>query len=238
LGLLYFVWSTTFQNNQRIEGSETPVNTTSEDSEPEERPLTLTPKVYDYFEDIALKSEVGSRVPATVKWVDPICPQITFPEETELSVNQEVQEKVETILKTVESFGVPITWDNCEPNWFFNYVSADNFAEYNLNSSRGQVGFVWIHWNKETIINADVLVSSEYLTEEQTDHVILEEVTQSLGLLNDTNEYPDSIFYQGWTQTTKWSELDVALIRLLYSDHIEHDMSLEEFREFQQVGPG
>jgi len=45
-------------------------------------------------------------------------------------------------------------------------------------------------------------------------HLVREELTQSLGLLNDTWDYEDSIFYQGWTCTQKYSDLDIEIIKL------------------------
>jgi hypothetical protein len=48
-------------------------------------------------------------------------------------------------------------------------------------------------------------------------HLLREELTQSLGLLNDSWKYPESIFYQGWTTTTEFSEIDKRLIDLLYN---------------------
>jgi hypothetical protein len=47
-------------------------------------------------------------------------------------------------------------------------------------------------------------------------HLLREELTQSLGLFNDSWKYPESIFYQGWTSTTKYAEIDEKLIDLLY----------------------
>jgi hypothetical protein len=48
-------------------------------------------------------------------------------------------------------------------------------------------------------------------------HLLREELTQSLGLLNDSWKYPESIFYQGWTTTTQFSEMDMRLIDLIYN---------------------
>lgn len=48
-------------------------------------------------------------------------------------------------------------------------------------------------------------------------HLLREELTQSLGLLNDSWKYPESIFYQGWTTTTEFTEMDRKLIDLLYN---------------------
>jgi hypothetical protein len=48
-------------------------------------------------------------------------------------------------------------------------------------------------------------------------HLLREELTQSLGLLNDSWKYPESIFYQGWTTTTEFTEIDKRLIDLIYN---------------------
>jgi hypothetical protein len=49
-------------------------------------------------------------------------------------------------------------------------------------------------------------------------HLLREELTQSLGLLNDSWEYPESIFYQGWTYTTEYAPIDRELIDMLYNN--------------------
>jgi hypothetical protein len=47
-------------------------------------------------------------------------------------------------------------------------------------------------------------------------HIVREELTQSLGLLNDSMKYPESIFYEGWSLTTEFSELDKQVIQYHY----------------------
>jgi hypothetical protein len=48
--------------------------------------------------------------------------------------------------------------------------------------------------------------------------VLREELTQSLGLCNDSWEYPNSIFYQGWSTNTEYSDLDKEIIQMLYNE--------------------
>lgn len=49
-------------------------------------------------------------------------------------------------------------------------------------------------------------------------HLLREELTQSLGLFNDSPKYRESIFYAGWTTTTEYSDLDRELIQMLYNE--------------------
>jgi hypothetical protein len=48
-------------------------------------------------------------------------------------------------------------------------------------------------------------------------HFIREEITQGLGLINDSWKYPESIFYQDYSKTISFSELDKEIIKKLYN---------------------
>jgi hypothetical protein len=48
-------------------------------------------------------------------------------------------------------------------------------------------------------------------------HLLREELTQSLGLTNDSYTYPESIFQQKWTETTEYAPIDRKLIDMLYN---------------------
>ena len=47
-------------------------------------------------------------------------------------------------------------------------------------------------------------------------HAIIEEITQSLGLANDSWTYEDSMFYEGYSTTQQLSKLDKEVITMLY----------------------
>lgn len=47
-------------------------------------------------------------------------------------------------------------------------------------------------------------------------HAIIEEITQSLGLANDSWSYEDSMFYEGYSTTQQLSKIDKEVIRMLY----------------------
>jgi hypothetical protein len=48
-------------------------------------------------------------------------------------------------------------------------------------------------------------------------HLLREELTQSLGLFNDSYKYENSIFQQRWTETTEYAPIDRVLIDMLYN---------------------
>ena len=56
--------------------------------------------------------------------------------------------------------------------------------------------------------------------------MLREELTQSLGLARDSEEYLESIFQSAWTTTNEYAEIDRDLIRLLY--HPDVNIGLNE----------
>ena len=56
------------------------------------------------------------------------------------------------------------------------------------------------------------------LTMNERKHLLREELTQILGLCNDSYQFENSIFYQGWTDTTEYAEIDKELITMLYNN--------------------
>ena len=69
-------------------------------------------------------------------------------------------------------------------------------------TSRGTeilAGLGQLYGNDFVIDHAEVFIRSE-LPKQLRNHVILHEITQVLGLPNDSWWYPDSMFYQGWSE--------------------------------------
>lgn len=83
-----------------------------------------------------------------------------------------------------------------------------------LNSNHG----LFAIYGEEEITSGSMFVDI-YRTKNNNSrkHLLREELTQSLGLQNDTYDYPSSIFYQGWTETTEYAEIDKELIKMLYN---------------------
>ena len=48
--------------------------------------------------------------------------------------------------------------------------------------------------------------------------------------MNDSYAYPDSMFYQEWTTTQHFSDIDRKLIEMLYREEIEAGMSREQVK--------
>ncbi len=65
---------------------------------------------------------------------------------------------------------------------------------------------------------------------------ILEEITQSLGITADSWEYHNSVFFEGKNRTSKLSELDKQVVKLLYEPGIPNRYSRKQFeKDFQDI---
>jgi hypothetical protein len=67
-------------------------------------------------------------------------------------------------------------------------------------------------------------IATDVTNQVQRNHLILEEFTQGLGLLNDSSLYQDSIFQMDWTEIQALSPLDKLIVRMLYAPVIKAGM--------------
>ena len=77
-------------------------------------------------------------------------------------------------------------------------------------------GHFHIKTYKHEIQKAHVFINTKETSSLRQKHIIREEIVQSLGLINDTYDFKESIFYQGYSEVSAFSRLDEAVIKLLY----------------------
>jgi len=99
----------------------------------------------------------------------------------------------------------------------FNQISR----QHGFNFESGNLGYFWVFWNREhEIQKAIVLLATDRLQGKQLTHFALEEITQALGLMNDSMLFKYSIFYEQDGDTgnvTSLSVLDRQIIRFFYT---------------------
>ena len=110
---------------------------------------------------------------------------------------------------------------NGNPNIKIHFVPQSQFGRLEPNYQPGNSGYTWTQWDKNNrIYSANVLITTTKVTQKERSHLIREELTQSLGLTQDSYKYPDSIFYQPWTDVTQYSPIDKVLIKMLYDSRL------------------
>ncbi|MEB3830929.1 DUF2927 domain-containing protein [Phormidium sp. CCY1219] len=177
----------------------------------------------DYFLEVALGSEFGNNDPQIKKWVEPLRIKVHG------SPTPEDRRILRTVMQELNAL-TNIDWrfDSTNPNVDIYFVPESEFHQYEPNYVPVSYGFFWTWWKNYEISQARILISTTEINQRERAHIIREELTQSLGLMRDSYRFSDSIFFQGWTDVTEYSELDKAVISLLYRPEVRPGMSKEE----------
>lgn len=171
----------------------------------------------DYFLEIAMGSEFGSASPVVRKWTRDVRIEV---------IGSPTNEDRTTLNRVIESINAIIgrtklRIDEQRPDVEIYFVPESDFTIYESNYRPTNFGYFWIWWNGSfEIVRARIMISTDRITQEERSHLIREELTQILGLMKDSWAYKESIFYQGWTATTAYAEIDKVCIEILYRSEI------------------
>ena len=180
----------------------------------------------DYFMEIALGAEFGDIVPVIKKWEDNVRIKINgIPTEEDVLAVKTVMNDLNKLVETVD---IKIVERN--ENVTITFSPESEFSDIDPNYVPTNYGFFWALWHDDNyvIYNASILIASALITQPERSHLIREELTQSLGLMNDSEKYENSIFYQKWTDVNGFSDIDKAVISLLYKKGIKAGMSKDQ----------
>lgn len=170
----------------------------------------FTPEQIDYFKEVAFGSEFGKQTNAIRKWQQPIRLEIKG------TPTKDDRSTLDQVIKELrELSGQEITIVPADGNAEIHFVKPSQFKRIEPNYQPLNSGFAWVWWNDRFEITRARILISATIGQAERDSVIREELTQSLGLLADSERYPDSIFYQGYNQVAQFSAQDAAVIKML-----------------------
>lgn len=196
--------------------------------------LCYTPEEMKYFLGIALGSEFGSASQQIRKWEDDIAIRIhgNPTRRDRQTLARVVNELNQLIGNRLSGGGIQIRVleesEVQQSNVDIYFVPHSKFLNYEPNYESGNLGFAYANWNQGRIYQARILVSTTDTSQAERSHLIREELTQALGLLQDSGRYEDSIFYQGWTTTNSYLDIDRAVIQMLYHPEVLPGMDRRE----------
>ncbi|MBW4440556.1 MAG: DUF2927 domain-containing protein [Plectolyngbya sp. WJT66-NPBG17] len=181
----------------------------------------------DYFTEVAMGSEYNQQgTPKIRKWSGNIRVQpLGKPTIEDLKTLRTVISEINTLTRGA----IQMQLVDRNPNLTIHFVPEVQFSKLEPAYIPVNFGFFVARWDNKGVINrANVLVTTIGVTQKERSHLIREELTQSLGLMRDSYRYADSMFYQSWTDVTRYSELDKALIQMLYLRQIKPGMTTAE----------
>ena len=181
--------------------------------------VSQTNDVVTYFNKVSGQTEFTGDLDEVLKWEDDIVIFVKGEKQPEL-INE-----LNRIIKELNDLIIPITIkvtnNESESNFMILFGSHTDYPKYEpiaKNYVEGNYG-LFVTSGEPEIVKATMYVDIYRTpTLNGKKHLLREELTQALGLVNDTYDYKESIFYQGWTETTEYSNIDKELIKMLYNN--------------------
>jgi hypothetical protein len=197
----------------------------------ESDPLPITPEL-NYFLEIAFGNEFGEPYQAIRKWENNL--KVYLPETQYTELNGELDKIIQEINTLSKSIKISKVESETEANFIIYFGSGTSYAStYEPNASSlvaSNWGLFYIYWNNQyKIYKGSMYVDVTRATESNCQkHLLREELTQALGLMNDSYQSETSIFYQRWTCYPAYNELDKQVIQSFLSSKIQAGMTKTE----------
>lgn len=187
---------------------------------------TYSQEEIDYFLEIALGTEYGGAAPIH-KWIEDIRIKVSgHPTEEDLATLDTLIDELRTLT------GLDIGIVEEDENIAIYFIPDTEFKDYIPSYVEGNWGYFSYYTRGDgEIWQAKIGIDTVNTNQRSRSHLLREEFTQSLGLGNDSYDYENSMFYQGWTLTQTYSSIDKKIIELLYRDDILIGMEKEDILE-------
>ena len=188
-----------------------------------------------YFKEISLGAEFSDAESKSYirMWTDDI--KVYAHGNGSLKLNNELDNIINELNGLTSTIDIDKVISKEQANFQVYFGSADDWSKTEpvatgwASSAKKQLaknqGLFWCSWTKYAITKCTIYVDTERASLKKQPHLIREEFTQALGLMNDSPAYPDSIFYGKQSYTTQYSGTDIELIKFLYSGLVTPKMS-------------
>ena len=131
-------------------------------------------------------------------------------------------------LNTIDGFpGIYAAEDNSQVNMRIYFCTQEVMLTIMGDTFIDTDGCVTYWYENDEIYDADICYRTD-LDQYLRNSVILEEIYNGLGPIQDTQLRPDSIIYAAFSQPQALTEIDELILRLLYHPDIKCGMTAEE----------
>jgi hypothetical protein len=184
--------------------------------EPEKEVKVYSKETKEYFDEIAYGREYGERSNSLYKWNTDM--KIYVDGEKPEYLMSELRRVVSELNDIIDPIDIKIVSSKSQSNFVIYFGDHKTFGQkYDITPFEmleDNWGFFELYYGTG-VMYVDLHRNNDKVTQK---HLLREELTQSLGLVNDSYKYPESIFYQGWTSTTEFAPIDRELIDMLYNN--------------------
>lgn len=184
-------------------------------------------EIVRFFSEVCLDAEyINLGDPSRIqKWTSPIYYMVLgSPTDSDIAVIEEMAK----ILNSIEGFpGMYSTSDHGAVNLRIHFCSEKDFLSIMGSSFAGNDGGVTFWYLNDEIYNAQIAIRND-IGQELRNSVIMEEIYNGLGPIQDTVLREDSLIYSGFSSPQKMTDMDMLILNLLYHPSIKCGMNAEQ----------
>jgi hypothetical protein len=180
-----------------------------------------------YFAEVCLDAEfVNSGDPTRLqKWSTPIFYMLFG---TPTAEDIAVIEKMASFLNSIDGFpGISQTNDPNTANMKIHFCPSNEFSAIIGHNCDGNDGYVTFWYANDEIYDSVICIRND-IGQELRNSVIMEEIYNALGPIQDTSLRSDSIIYSGFSSPQEMTDVDMLILRLLYHPLLKCGMNAEE----------
>ena len=194
-------------------------------------------ELINYFNEVALNAEFDDTSDRIIKWTEPMSLYIIKDGEfdTQISIIKNTISKINNLTKG--EFKIQLVDNYLKSNAVFFLLEKDKVELLVPSFFEGieeeSAGLTVIEYDSENyeIKYAKIFIDINEPLESQ-ESIILEELTQSIGLMNDSEKYANSIFYQNKAldsiNTMEYSKMDIDIIKMLYHPKMKPGLNFKK----------
>lgn len=180
-----------------------------------------------YFNEVALSSEYEDpeSLAKVRMWTEDI--KVYVHGNGSLKLNNELDNVIKQLNGLTSTIDISKVTSKEQANFEVYFGSADDWSKtepvatgWASNAKKHLAknhGLFYCSKRGHAITKCTIYVDTERASSNGQLHLLREEFTQGLGLMNDSPAYPDSIFYSKESYTIQYSRTDIELIEFLYS---------------------
>ncbi len=202
-------------------------------------------KVKRFVETVILGTDYGDSPKVITRWTKAPTVSVFGGTPEQKAVVNEVLATLNPVLKPIVGQMRRLPDNSAEAEmkiYFAPLADLPGIArQHDVGYRKGNWGFCWMFWNgRNEVTSAIVLLASDRLVGNDLKHYTYEQITQSLGLADDSDEFRDSIFYmrgKDGGSATKPSALDLQLLGWLYRQTAPGDDRRTVAEKFEKTWP-
>jgi hypothetical protein len=190
--------------------------------------------VISYFKEVCLGAGFGNISDVTRKWRNNM--KIYVSGHPDKDLKKELNSIVKELnqLTSISDFTISFIADSTSSNAYLFFGAGKEFAEMVPSAKpyiHGNYGLFFVKFNSaQEITNANIYVDIfRAKNQKERNHLLREELTQSLGCMKDSPRYTNSIFQSSYqTKVTEYAKIDKQVIRLLYNPKMKTGLNTEQ----------